>query len=278
MLIGIVSVTGCGTYFVPHQQKAKELAESAGWTYGIIAAPPFSMAMAISPGRGEGSTLTVYLEGDGLAFVGSSTVSSDPTPNDPVALRMALAHPGKTVAYLARPCQYGMTDACGPAYWTSHRYAPAIIDAVGRGIDILKQRTGAKRLILVGYSGGGAVAALLAARRSDVAGIVTAAANLDVGYWARSEGLSPLSGSLDPADQSAAIAGLRQVHFVGGADDVVPSGVVTSFIGRLGPGHQAELILEPKFRHGCCWAEEWPRLARSPALSAIPGWRPERGP
>jgi pimeloyl-ACP methyl ester carboxylesterase len=63
----------------------------------------------------------------------------------------------------------------------------------------LKQRSGSTRLTLVGYSGGGTIAVLLAARRSDVAEVITVAANLDVGYWTQRDGLSPLTGSLDPA-------------------------------------------------------------------------------
>lgn len=92
---------------------------------------------------------------------------------------------------------------------------------MGRALDVLKASTGAARLVLVEYSGGGAVAVLLAARRNDVAGLVTVAANIDLGYWTRRNQLAPLIGSLDPATFADQIADLPQVHFTGSRDDVV---------------------------------------------------------
>jgi hypothetical protein len=45
-----------------------------------------------------------YQSGDGLAWLSSDVPSSDPTPLDPLALRLALAKPARNAAYLARPC------------------------------------------------------------------------------------------------------------------------------------------------------------------------------
>lgn len=265
-------LAGCGAYFLPRQQKASAMAAAAGWDYRLLTAGPFTLTSATGPAAQGGQTLTVYIEGDGLAFLGNGRVSPDPTPNDPYALRLALTHPGGQAAYLARPCQYSLVGACTPQYWTSHRYAPEIVAAVGDALSQLKRRTGARRLILVGYSGGGALAALLAARRDDVAALVTIAANLDLGEWTRREGLTPLWGSEDPATQAAALRGLPQVHLVGGRDEVVPPYVMRSFLAKMGPGAAPPMEL-PEFGHDCCWADDWARLARLPAITALPGWR-----
>lgn len=249
-----------------------ELAGQAGWRWEVVAAGPFDLAVASAPG-GAGDTLAVYLEGDGFAYVGPRRPSLDPTPTDPMALRMALAHPGRAaVAWLGRPCQYTLPEhgrGCGEATWTTARYGPAVVDSMNTALDILKRRAGAAHLILAGYSGGGALAVLLAARRSDVEGIVTIAANLDLGYWTRRDGLSPLSGSLDPEEAAEALGAMPQIHFTGAKDDTVGTDVVAAFMRRLPEGTPARLVEIPGFTHACCWVRDWPALA---ADLAVPGW------
>jgi pimeloyl-ACP methyl ester carboxylesterase len=90
------------------------------------------------------------------------------------------------------------------------------VDSANIALDQLKTRAGSvDRLILIGFSGGGALAALLAERRNDVAGLVTVAANLDLDQWVRAKNLTPLRESLDPAVDAVRLAKLPQVHFVG---------------------------------------------------------------
>jgi hypothetical protein len=260
----------------PRARKADLIARDAGWSGRTIAAGSFDLASFSSPPSSSvQETLTVYIEGDGLAFLDRVTASADPTPTDPLALRLAIAGPQRPSAYLARPCQYALPDHgrnCGPALWTSRRYAPEVIDSLDRAVEVLKGSAGARRLVLVGYSGGGAVAALLAARRSDVAGLVTVAANLDVGYWVKRDGLEPLTGSLDPVAFATRLAAVPQVHFVGGRDQVVGVDVVRSYIARLPAPHRAALVEIADYDHRCCWADTWRELLARPELAAIAGW------
>ncbi len=276
-VIAVAAVlAACGTAdLLPGRSQGAYYAKQAGWSWGMVDAGGFFLATALAPNPAGARPLAVYIEGDGLAFVGAHTPSADPTPLTPFALRLALAYHGPA-AYVARPCQF-TTDptnarGCQVAYWTSHRYAPEVIDAVGRAVDDLKRRSGAGRVILVGYSGGGAVAALLAARRSDVVGLVTVAANLDLGYWTRHDGLAPLTGSLDPADQAPALRTLPQVHFAGSRDDTVAPAVARSFLARLGPDSSARLVEIPDFDHHCCWLKDWANLVNRPELRIIPDW------
>ncbi|MFY9477644.1 MAG: hypothetical protein WAQ08_08300 [Aquabacterium sp.] len=131
---------------------------------------------------------------------------------------------------------------------------------------VIKRRHGASRLVLVGYSGGGAVAALLAARRADVVALVTVAGNLDHQAWTSLHGIRPLDSSLNPIDQAGRLARLRQWHLVGEQDRVVPADLVRAFVARQGSGAQATVIVELGFGHACCWAQQWPRLWTSLAL------------
>ncbi|MXR37267.1 alpha/beta hydrolase [Craterilacuibacter sinensis] len=181
-----------------------------------------------------GQTLVVYLEGDGRAYASRDIVSADPTPQQALALQLALVDVRPNIAYLGRPCQYGGADRqpCAPRYWSSHRFAPEVVDSLMRALDRLKAETGAGSLELIGYSGGGALAVLLAARRNDVVAVQTVAGNLDHVAWTRQLGLSPLAGSLNAADALPAIAHIRQTHWVGEADRVVPPALTQDVLSR----------------------------------------------
>lgn len=246
------------------QSAGPEIAGAAGWRWESLSAGRFDLASASLPNV-KSQTLVVYLEGDGFAYVSAHQPSMDPTPTDPLALRLALRHSGtEAVAWLGRPCQYAVPSHkrnCDVRYWTSHRYAPEAVDSLSAAIDQLKQRTQASRVILVGYSGGGAMAVLLAARRADVAGVATIVANLDLGYWTRRDGLSPLTGSLDPADVAQQLGRMPQIHFAGGADKTVGPDVTQSFISHLPPGAPARIVVREGYTHICCWADDWSSAA-----------------
>ncbi len=208
-------------------------------------------------------TLTVYIEGDGLAWISKSQVSPNPTPSEPTALKMALRHRGAAVAYLARPCQYVHgPDArnCSSAYWTDQRFSPEVVVAVNEAVDQLKARTGAHRVTLVGFSGGGAVAALVAGRRTDMRLLITIAGNLDTAAWTRHHGITPLLGSLNPADQWQSLRNVRQIHFVGSDDSVVPEDIIHSYLSRYPVDQRPELRVIQGYSHHCCWDRLEPQL------------------
>jgi hypothetical protein len=50
-----------------------------------------------------GSDLSIYLEGDGLAWVSRTEPSRDPTPDNPIALRLAAIDSAPNVIWIARP-------------------------------------------------------------------------------------------------------------------------------------------------------------------------------
>ena len=256
-------------------ESAQSLAAAAGWER--MALPPLQGAAfdapltAFGPPAGAAiQTLRVYIEGDGLAWRSRQTPSDDPTPLDPVALQMALADGSGAAVYLARPCQYAApaTPACRDrAWWTQARFSAAVRDASGHAIDLLKQRYGAQDVVLVGYSGGGAVAALAGAQRGDVVRLVTVAGNLDTAAWVAHHRVSPLSASLNPADFAAALAPIAQHHFVGEDDAVMPPGIAQSYAARFAENAPVVIDVRAGQQHKCCWAQSWPALMHLAGLS-----------
>ncbi len=243
---------------------AEDLAGGHGWQSQTIATDAFVLASWLGPRRDVDGALAVHIEGDGFAWATPSRPSFNPTPRRPLGLELALRHPRGNVAYLARPCQFvGETEfrGCTPPAWTYQRFSEAAVAASDQAIDRLKADYGAERLTLVGYSGGGAIAALVAARRGDVVRLVTIAAVLDHALWTDRQRLSPLTGSLNPADAWAALTQVAQIHYVGSTDEVVDRAVAASFRARFDNPEHIEIVVLEDFDHRCCWADAWAELA-----------------
>ena len=273
-LIGFLLV-GCAVFSSVENRHlaAERVAATAGWQRMELNAGHFVLAAFAPPTLADSQTLTIYIEGDGLAWLNARTPSFDPTPQHPLALQLALSDEAHTAVYLARPCQYVTAQArrhCDTRYWTSHRFAPEVIEASDQAISQLKQRYGATSLVLVGYSGGGAVAALVASRRHDVTQLITVAGNLETAAWATQQHLSPLSGSLNPADAWQTLLNVPQLHFVGERDRVIDPALAIAFQQRFPARQQPKVVIVPGFDHHCCWVEAWPGWMANPASFGRP--------
>lgn len=230
---------------------------------------PFLPAPAPLPLRGfarlgcPGEGIHVYIEGDGLAWISVSLPSPDPTPVNPVALRLAARDAACNVLYLGRPGQYG--DAALEArYWLGARFAPEVIDTYVAVLRTLQAPT----LRLTGYSGGGAVAALVAARlhaAGEPVELVTVAGNLDIATWTQRRKLSPMTASLNPADVAPALIDVPQVHLAGNGDRQVPPWVLEAFLARL-PGRDCVQVVMVEAGHAGPWEDAFGQ-APAPACS-----------
>jgi len=226
-----------------------------GWMRFEVTAAGRSLAAAMPSAAEPTEIVTVVIDGDGRAHDRQGRASADPTPDKAVGLELAMAWPGPA-AWLGRPCQYVQDAACEPDDWTTHRFSEEAVAMTDAAVSGLMARAGAGRVRLVGWSGGGVMATLVAARRDDVAGLVTIAAPLDVAAWTHSRGLSPLQG-LDPADLPPITA--PQLHLTGAFDPLVRPAVVKETARRLaGPQGQVETWPE---RHDCCWVARVDEIA-----------------
>ena len=211
----------------------------------------------------------LYLEGDGLAYINSHTPSVDPTPMNPTALRLAAVDGAANVIYLARPCQYtlALQPNCAQKYWTTHRYSAEVLHAYNSLLDDLKAKYGIQTFELVGFSGGGTIAALLAESRTDVIGLRTVAANLDVAVFTQFHHITPMTHSLDPAENAARLKSLPQLHYVGQDDSVVPAIVVRHFLEKQVTDADVvakRLKVVQGMDHFAQWYRLWPKLLNAP--------------
>lgn len=259
----LLVLSGCGVTAVEKRsQKAQTLATGAGFVQRQISAAPFTL-MAYE--RIEtGLQATVYIEGDGLAWLSRKKPSDDPTPTNPVALRLAIKDTSPSVIYLGRPCQFSRDANCTREYWTHKRFAVEVISSMDSALDDIKSRYKIAGFNLVGFSGGGAVAALLAARRNDIVSLRTVAGNLDTLAFSRLHSVSLLTGSLNPVDISEKIACIPQVHFAGADDDIVTPQIVQSFIAASKRLDSRHFSIVADMHHENGWVEAWPKLLLRP--------------
>jgi hypothetical protein len=209
-----------------------------------------------------GTSLHVYLEGDGSPYENPSTVAADPTPRLPLMLHLMSLDMQRSV-YVGRPCyqEQRRDDNCGPQYWTSRRFSPEVVASLAVVIRSEMAFAGASSVQLFGHSGGGALVVLLT-RELPVERVVTLAGNLDTAAWARLHGYTPLAGSLNPVEVTLPPQlASRTEHLVGENDEVVPPDMVRNAAGRIG----GQVRVVPGYSHQCCWETLWPRILAYPA-------------
>jgi len=261
-LIGLWAVTSvitaCATPAARFEAHAREL----GLTPHTVHSTQFrhrlyTNARAIASDARQ-AVLHVYLDGDGTPWEYGRWLSADPTSREPLILDL-LAQDPKPALLLGRPCYHGFSQdaACQPIHWSDHRYAPAIVDALSEALKHWLAAHPTENLVLIGYSGGGSLAMLIAPHLPAVRAVVTLAANLDVAAWSHQHGYASLQGSLDPALQAPLPAAIRQLHFAGERDRNVPPALIAPVVARQ---PTAELVILEDFTHTCCWREHWPSL------------------
>ena len=262
LLVALLSACASAPAPEARRQQAVELARLQHWQGLTLDTQSFPLQAFVPSTFADERRLVIYLEGDGFAWRTASQPSDDPTPINPLALHLALAQPSGNAAYLARPCQYlgAQRAPCSQRYWTDARFADKVVASVDLAISTLKARANAREVVLVGYSGGAAIALLVAARRDDIRRVVTVAGNLDHRAWTDYHHVQPLRGSLNPADDSTRLAHLEQIHLVGSDDRVLPPPLAQRFVREHPANPPAQVWVMPGYTHQSGWAEHWPSL------------------
>ncbi len=237
-------------------------AKAYGFSQNIVQGPHFKHRVYSNAlVQNQTSSLHIYLGGDGSPWVGHRWVATNPTPRNTLILKL-MQQDNQAALFLGRPCYHGLIAGtpCSNALWTSQRYAPEVITAMAAAITKLTQQYQTQQLVLIGFSGGGTIAALLTEHLININGIITIAANLDVTAWTEYHNYSPLSASLNPIQRQPIAQNIWQLHLAGGKDNNIPVQQIKAFVDKQ---FAAELWVFADFDHHCCWSEVWSSILQS---------------
>ncbi len=209
-----------------------------------------------------------YIEGDGVVSErvsgGYRIPSCNPTPISQLPLKLAIKdnrHKIPNVIYMAQPCQYTpfeLNMECNIDYWTKKRMAPEVVYSLN---SVIKEVSHSNPVQLIGYSGGGGLAVLIAARNHNVKSIVTISGNLSRKRFCEYHKV-PLDAeySLDPIDFADQVRKIPQLHLSGGKDKIVPPFIADEFITKSASGRVKQDIIVDATHDNNEWIKAWPSV------------------
>ncbi len=205
----------------------------------------------------------VYIEGDGHAVTPQGRPAADPTPRSPLLLPMMARDPAPAL-YLGRPCYFDTADPqCHPGQWTLARYSE---DTVASMAAVLRQQLPASSPVtLIGHSGGGTLAVLLAPRLPQVDRVVTLAGNLAVARWTTYHDYTPLDRSLDPSQAPPLPPSIAQYHLAATADREILPQWIQAYAATQPRAH---FVPVPETRHDRGWRPWWTLISSEPIIKA----------
>jgi alpha/beta hydrolase fold len=210
------------------------------------------------------TSYNIYIEGDGLAFLDRRTISENPTPTKVMLLELAKLDPRENVVYLARPCQFSapqVNPQClNHKYWSSDRFSEESVSAMNEAI---KKIAGLNSINLIGFSGGGAIVTLVAARNPKVSSVITIAGNLDHVAFNNHHKVSQMHNSLNPIDYAPNIKNIPQLHLSGSNDTRVPSFIANKYVTASSSSCVKEKIINGA-THESGWSKTWPSILKEP--------------
>jgi dienelactone hydrolase len=171
--------------------------------------------------------------------------------------------------YIARPCQYvdlAKEKNCDNKFWTGSRFSQKVINDTNRVINKFIRGSKLKEINIYGYSGGAAIAVLIASKRNDIRSIGTIAGNLNHKALMKFHKVTPLKDSLDAIDVAKKVSKIKQYHLIGGEDKVVTKDVIMSFISKSqkysAKGINFKIINGAGHRYRN-WPNEWAKYLKS---------------
>ena len=164
------------------------------------------------------SPIHIYIEGDGAAFDAGGRPTHNPTPHGTFLRDLAAHDTSPNVVYLARPCQYIMSDSCAQTDWTDGRFSQKIIESMAHAIEQIAYK---QPVILVGYSGGAMISGLIIEQHPSITvqKWVTIAGVLNHADWTDYFGDMPLRQSMNLNK----LPYISQLHYIARDDAVVPN-------------------------------------------------------
>jgi pimeloyl-ACP methyl ester carboxylesterase len=236
-------ITFCFTFLVGCSTTSN-IKYQKDFVYKEIPTDNFTIATWQKTNSSSNSKYIIFIEGDGNAFNSYGYPTLNPTPKNSKLRKLAFKSNSNNVIYMARPCQFVKDKKCNQSYWTTARFSKEVIDSMAQTIkSIVKDN----KIILVGYSGGGQIAGLIAVGNYNIniIKLITIAGNLDHKSWTKHHNITELSGSLDLNNYREQYLKFPQIHYVGEKDKVVPSFLTEEFVKN-----NKLIVRIPKAGHG----------------------------
>ncbi|MFC1749888.1 hypothetical protein ACFL2V_13900 [Pseudomonadota bacterium] len=255
ILLCVIGLSACST----PGHKLDLFAQESGFERGVVTGKKFQH---VSYQRTNGSKrLHIYLEGDGIPWWLRVIIAKNPTGRYGLGLRM-MALDNNDSFYLARPCYNGFydTEPCNNTLWTGRRYSNAVVSSMHAVLEKYLEENDYEEVVLIGHSGGGTLAMLLAQRLKDITAVLTIAANMDIDAWTELHGYTQLQGSINPAAQPSLPANIWQLHLAGKKDKNVPPSIIH---GALRNQINANTLTFSDYNHHCCWLDIWPEILKA---------------
>lgn len=200
--------------------------------------------------------------------IGGNRVSMDPTPRQPLLLFQMLEWEEPSL-YLGRPCYFGLgsSDVCDANVWTFSRYSEEVVGAMLEATEEwLSTIPHIESVTLVGHSGGGVLALLIAERITvvDQVSVVALATPVSTERWTDLHGFLKLDGSLDPMVAGKWQAGVERLFVFGEHDQNVPPRLFVPLAENI-PGSRVFVVKGEG--HRCCSPDIWAKKQKKPDIS-----------
>jgi hypothetical protein len=251
-----------------HIEKTEDLAKIHGFTKQLIRGGDFQLTTyqkILEPNQ----DYVFYIEGDGRPIIKGQFISDDPTPKAQTLFNLASIDTRPNIIYMARPCQYtpkNLNPKCyNSKYWTDLRMGSEVTLAMFDAIETISDK---HNYSLIGYSGGGGMAILIARNNPKVKDIITIAGNLDINAFnnyhkvkPKLAGLDPIpmNGSLNPIDYAKETKNITQLHLVGEKDIIVPEFIALNFTKASNSNYVKYKVI-PNVSHRYGWNKIWSKI------------------
>ncbi|PCK00521.1 MAG: hypothetical protein COA45_01705 [Zetaproteobacteria bacterium] len=268
-LLAALALGGCIATTLPYMraETAQRIASPAWMIKRDIAAAPY-LLRSYERIHDRGGVANLYIAGDGPVNVDAPEGPVDSTPENPVALHLASKDRADNVIFIARPCQYtamlSKGDVCDDSISRGKRFSAEVIASFDKALNDIAARYDIRGFNLIGYSGGAAIATLLATKRKDILSIRTVAGILDHEVHSKISGAPVLDGSLNPVKEASALTRVPQYHFIGGQDKYVLPAVLHSYLQAMPPTNCVQTMLVQEASYDTGWVDKWPELLELP--------------
>jgi len=257
-------ISACTPALTARVKNAENTGKNNGFTQKLVKGGDFWLT-TFQRITDQNKPFVFYLEGDGDAFLKYGGLTENPTPQYQFVLKLASLDNRPNVVYIARPCQYTPMDInpkCSPVYWSDRRMSEEVVTSVNDVIETLAKGQGVS---LVGYSGGGGIAVLVAARNKYVRDVVTLAGNLDHISFNQHHKKRPMIGSLNPIDYATQLSNVPQLHLSGGEDTIVPPFIADKYV-KASNSTCVHQEIYARASHQSGWERVWKEILTIPVI------------